>query len=275
MDDDSDDEYFNRLQEHADKLPEYYPSELTSNIEEPITFRSDDEYYDHVNSYNTNLSTSILPENDLIWQEMIRSNVAFCKTKDTWFKTELTSETDENTSEVLLVEQWLFSNLPQSCRLYNLLINRNLHRYYFTSSYLYVDNVQHPSLAIIISHQHYDPFVYTSIFISPSVCSNNKEIYETGRIASNTIIDEYRKFSVHEHDNLPNDQSKSTLSLKIETNNDNAHNMLIMSLISQGNLIETVKSNINGLYVLYSDTVSTITNDFSELPAQFNFDQLR
>ena len=280
MDDDSDDEYFNRLQEHADKLPEYQTSELPScDDDEPITFRNDDEYYNHVNDHNTNLSASILPENDLIWQEMIRSNVAFSKTNDTWLKIELTtSDMNRHTTEILLVEQWLFSHLPQSCRLYNLLVNRDMHRYFFTSSHLYVDNVQHPSLVILIYQQISNPFfVNTSMFVSPGVCNNNKETYETVRVASNTIIDEYRKMSVLEHHDVPNpstNQSKSALSLLIETNNDNVHNTLIQSFLREVNLIETTKSNINGLYVLNAE-VTTNTNSFIELPTEFKLDQLR
>ena len=148
---DSDDEYFKMLEDSvnaqdSDQEDIVIKKQVYNQNQE---YTNDEDYYNHTNDVNCSLSMQLKEDSDLLWQSLLRSASKPDDSKQYINNNKITSHIDNktNASAILLIQQWLFSCLPNSSTIYG--ISKCLSSPCYD---LFVDNYLHPSLAITTHH---------------------------------------------------------------------------------------------------------------------------
>ena len=130
MDDDSDDEWYRQMEDAAPvEWDEEKPHVLTTskhNSTKEAEQLSEDEYFGNMQRYceKDENAGELLPEKSFIWQQMARelqAESSFSETKLSSFSPLIQVMETENPSGMVLIEQFLFSHLPLSSRIYRAL----------------------------------------------------------------------------------------------------------------------------------------------------------
>lgn len=149
-DNSAEDEYFCRLEKYGQNytdLEENEDSIMTIKKDETNTLKenvTDEEYYERIISRSE--SSSVVSENNLIWQNIARDN---CNTMNQSIigKKLLKRLCHDDVSALLLIKEWLFSNLPLSSKMFGrvssaLVLNKSI---------FYVDDISNPTIIITFS----------------------------------------------------------------------------------------------------------------------------
>lgn len=188
-------------------------------------FENEALYFDRMQETNAALSEELFKhENDFIWQSTLRSIYrpqfsgpcasaasAICSplnTKDQCLLTEISLNGPVyNDSALLLLQQWLFSFLPKSSKVYHLLTSfLNRTNYWLPSPalmqhYLFADNIIDPSFVAIIRWKvtSTEPFVEAMIFhsLSLSHLDNRKVVHSLLQELLGIIIEKYYRSHLH------------------------------------------------------------------------------
>ena len=131
MDDDSEDEWYRQMEDAAPvEWDEEKPHVLTKtslhNSAKEAEQLSEDEYFGNMQRYceKDENAGELLPEKSFIWQQMARelqAESSFSETKLSSFSPLIQVMETENPSGMVLIEQFLFSHLPLSSRIYRAL----------------------------------------------------------------------------------------------------------------------------------------------------------
>ena len=131
MDSNDDDEWYRQMEDAApvewDNIEK--PHVMTSKHDATYTAEhqlSEDEYFGNMQRYceKEENAMELLPEQSIIWQQMARelqAESSFSETKLSSFSPLIQVMETENPSGMLLIEQFLFSHLPLSSRIYRAL----------------------------------------------------------------------------------------------------------------------------------------------------------
>jgi hypothetical protein len=244
---DDEDNYFDKIQEHIDSQPDN-DDVVQSTLEtfgQYERLEGDEEYYQRMIQENSSSERS-LPENDLIWQILMRKAVASSNQASTE-SCNLHRILITQSSSILILQQWLFSHLPLSSKLYCML--RFPYDHDPETSQIWVDDTLHPSTIMIITHIPVDAHV--SIFSihnkqSPEIISCAKLLRDL--LKRNICIGSY------ELEALDSSISDELLS------------ELVPKVLNNRNIIESYPF---GLYVLDDPSTLRIMIDESCLPEDY------
>ena len=183
-DSDSDDSYFDRLEQNAlkndDEMPDFE--------EKTITLISQDNY-DNEEKYFQDLANSskvedkFVEEDGLIWQTIVKQNILEMKQNSTKTIGPYLVTRDDSAA-IMQLKQWLSSELPRSCKLLGHVValsslNSNI--------LLYTDNLINPSIVICFCESH-EPGYYIDIHVFSSQRSWSSEIsHQIGLLIHDTI----------------------------------------------------------------------------------------
>lgn len=199
-DDESEDDYFERMQEHADNL---FDAEEGVEIDCPKqrTYADDESYYNDMIQRSTEISLAA-PENDMAWQRLARSLAAQNKSVS---KYSIHSIPSHQTSTLFLIAQWLFGMLPSSCKVYGKL--KSIQLCLNESARLWVDDPFCPSLAMIT-----DGNDDINVSIVTTVASITEEIIDCCTILKEAALNSSGMLKVEAADTSVVDLLKDKLS---------------------------------------------------------------
>lgn len=155
--DDDDDSYFNHLQEAANRLDDEGNenednSQTKQSSKNQKEFKNDNEYYDQIQQECGQESNIISSGNNMVWQSLLRNvtkvdidSAKYNNNRQAFQCIDLVY--DKDNPRILLVEQWLLSQLPIS----SYALSRIRSRYLFPvdNLTLWVDDFLHPSTLIL------------------------------------------------------------------------------------------------------------------------------
>lgn len=273
-DDSDDDDYFNKLQEFANSKSANEDDNAMDSVyvTEPIVFESDEEYYESMSNASAMSAVCIIPENDMVWQHMARSHFLLANNNLNWHTINLIEDLNEHAASFLLIEQWLFSYLPYSSKVFVMLRNRKLHHLYLSSSYLCVDDIHHPSLAMIASKvQGNSSYISCTVFSTPSVPTN---VIVTAcqtlcQFNNDNVIDDFKQLRIGANKHV----CSGTCGVELDAVNDTVLNTFICTLINDYQMTEKQRFTY-GLFVNFSPT-SLSSSDYAQLTEGYYFDDLR
>lgn len=172
MESDDDDSYFDHLQEAADRLDD--ENEVIDPQQIPVAhreFSSEMEYFDHMQQENGKESSLISSENNMIWQSLLRDSVKVNSGSTSGNKAFQCIDLvhDRENPRILLIEQWLLSQLPTSSYAIARLRSRFLVE--ADSLYLWIDDILHPSTLVLArytlnesaSRHDFDGHIFSSL----------------------------------------------------------------------------------------------------------------
>jgi hypothetical protein len=158
MEEDDDDEYFEMLHRSATQFsPTEDDFESIPPTESNFEFGTDREYFEFVSHTNSNAESYTLPEDDMIWQNLLRSGVSLSNRGSFSTGTLQVVDLAGNPLEVLLIKQWLFSNLPRSSKAFCMLTSTLIKS-------CWVDNIRHPSTIVLVDETPRTGYVSATVF---------------------------------------------------------------------------------------------------------------
>lgn len=142
---DDDDDYFERLQQEADRIEDEKNDLCGRQTPETRHFLDDETYYEAVQAENTQ-HEHILPEESVVWQVMCKSMIS------TNCSYGLIEVCREHASSIMSIRQWLFASLPTSSNLYCILKSFEVEDV-IARRKIYVDDIAHPTLSIAMRNK--------------------------------------------------------------------------------------------------------------------------
>lgn len=173
-DEEDDDDWYNQMEQHGQSYGDYnngYQNHSSSShlmhhyADEK--YGDEEQYYSRVGEQNTSISdNSFKGEHDMVWQHLARQflNDSLDTVSKHASKLSIINP-DHDSCSIMILQQWLFSFIPQSLKLFNTL---NIHQRCFhnENKRVYVDNKLHTSFLAFSSYSTYSNTV-TITAISP------------------------------------------------------------------------------------------------------------
>ncbi len=161
--DEDDDDWYNQMEQHGMSYgdhrdgygdEEYHYEDTDSAADEKHI--NEDQYFSKVGEENTTISDhSFKGEHDMVWQHLARQFLSDSLDNVGKHATKLAAlNPDHDSCSIMILQQWLFSFIPQSLKIYNSL-SIHCNCFHNDNKQVYVDNKLHTSFVALCSYSAY------------------------------------------------------------------------------------------------------------------------